>query len=371
MIAQKLRRAVSLILVAAAVLVAAPSCAKKFPAAMSYKGVEINEALYKYYVSTYKGKYLQTYSDLKDTAEFFDSELTAGKTGEEVLSELIYGNISQTLISAAEFDAAGQKLTSDDTSEIDSYIESMTDELASGSRRTLNGYLGEFSINVDMLREALILEKKADLYIDYLYGDNGAKALTDDDRETYYENNYVRFQQIYINNIKVYETDSKGYYIQDENGNYQMRDLTDEESAEAERKIKAVREALERGDDFSELQAEYSDSKDYTGGYYFSAESASDYLTSVVSAAFTLDEGEWMYVDAASPSGAFFIKRLPLDEGGYKADANSDFFDGFDDAVMGVKFAEKVESLRDEITVDRDFLDSVTVKDSPANYYYY
>ena len=236
---------------------------------------------------------------------------------------------------------------------------------------TLNGYLGEFSINVDMLREALILEKKADLYIDYLYGDNGAEALTDDDRETYYENNYVRFQQIYINNIKVYETDSKGYYIQDENGNYQMRDLTDEESAEAERKIKAVREALERGDDFSELQAEYSDSKDYTGGYYFSAESASDYLTSVVSAAFTLDEGEWMYVDAASPSGAFFIKRLPLDEGGYKADANSDFFDGFDDAVMGVKFAEKVESLRDEITVDRDFLDSVTVKDSPANYYYY
>lgn len=371
MTAQKLRRAAAGVLAAVAVIFPASSCAKRFPAAMSYKGVEINEALYKYFVSTYKGKYLQTYSDLKDTAEFFDGELTGGKTGEEVLSELIYGNISQTLISAAEFDAAGQKLTDDQSSEIDRYIESMTDELASGSRRTLNGYLSEFSINSDMLRDALVLEKKADLYLDYLYGDGGAEALTDDDRETYYEKNYVRFQQVYINNIKVYETDSKGYYIQDENGNYKMRDLTAEESAEAEQKIAAVREALERGDDFSKVQAEYSDSKDYVGGYYFSAESASDYLTSVVSAAFTLDEGEWTYVDAASPSGAFFIKRLPLDEGGYKTEANADFFENFDEAVKGVKFAEKVESLRSLITVNRDFLDSVTVKDSPANYYYY
>lgn len=347
------------------------SCAKASPAAMTYKDASISEALYKYYVSTYKARYMQMYSDIKDSDEFWSGELTGGKTGEEVLCELIRGNISQTLISAAEFDAAGQKLTSAQSEEIDSYIDDLTDELASGSRSTLNAYLSEFSINVNMLRESLILEKKAELYIDYLYGNNGAEALTDSDRETYYEENYVRFRQIYINNVKVYETDSNGYYIQDENGNYQMRDLTADEATAAAEKIAAVREALERGDDFTEIQLEYSDSKDYTGGYYFSAASASDYLTSVVSAAFTLDEDEWMYVDAAESSGAFFIKRIALDEGGYKAEDNSDFFEEFDDAVMSEKFAKKVDELREQIVENKEFTDSVTVADSPANYYYY
>ena len=63
----------------------------------------------------------------------------------------------------------------------------MTEELAGGSRKTLNGYLSEFGVNVDMLREMLLMEKMAYTYYEYLYGEGGKEAVTDSDRDTYYK----------------------------------------------------------------------------------------------------------------------------------------------------------------------------------------
>lgn len=365
-----IKRSILTILAAVVFLTSAVSCAKESPAVMSCGETVVTEAMYTYYVSTYKGRYIQSYEDIKDSDEFWDSKI-GDKTGEEMIEELIYNNVAQNLVAAEEFRKAGLSLSSDDEKDIENYIDSMIEELASGSRKTLNGHLAEFGVNMDILKEMFTMERAAYLYYEHLYGEGGAEAVSDADRDEYYNENFVRFQQIYINNIDYYETDKDGYYIQDENGEYVKRDLTEEERAEVESRIKAVEDGLAAGEDFSALKEKYSDSKDYKKGYYFSASTATNYLTSVVSAAFELEEGEWTYVEDAKDQGAFFIKRLPLEAGAYKDEELKDFFGTFDDDLTSELYSARLESLYGNIVKNEEFMDSVSVKDAPVNYYYY
>ncbi len=365
-----LKKSISLILTAVILITVLTSCAEESPAALTYGETVVTEAMYTYYVSTYKGRYIQSYSDITDTEEFWESDI-GGKSGEEMISELIYGNVAQNLVAAEEFRKAGLKLSSANEKEIDDYIDSMVEELGSGSRQTFNGHLAEYGVNIDILREMFLMERSAYLYYEHLYGEGGSEAINDSDRDEYYKNNFVRFQQIYINNIDYYETDEDGYYIQDENGEYKKRELTDEERAEVEERIKAVKDGLDAGEDFDALKKKYSDSKDYEKGYYFSAATSTNYLTAVVSAAFALEDGEWTYVEAAEEDGAFFIKRLPLEENAYKDEDLKDFFGTFDEDLTSELYSEKLEKLYGDIVKNEEFISGISVKDAPVNYYYY
>ncbi|MBQ7827842.1 MAG: hypothetical protein IJ386_06205 [Clostridia bacterium] len=358
-------------ILAAVMIFALAACGgKDSPAVLTYGETVITEAMYNYYVSTYKGRYIQSYDDISDSEDFWKSEIN-GKTGEEIMRELIYGNVAQNLVAAEEFRRAGLSLSADQKTAVDEYIESMTEELAGGSRKTLNGYLSEFGVNVDMLREMLLMEKMAYTYYEYLYGEGGKEAVTDSDRDTYYKENFVRFQQIYINDKVVYETDEDGRFKQDENGDYVTREFTPEERADIDARIAAVKSGLESGEDFDALRKKYSDVTDFEDGYYFSAATSTNYITSIVSAAFALDEGEWTLVSAAADQGTFFIKRLPLEDGAYKDEDNSEFFSSMDEDLTTEKYGEKLEALYGDIVKNEEFLGAVSVKDAPANYWYY
>ena len=365
-----MKKLISLLLAAVLMLSVAACGGKDSPAVLTYGDTVITEAMYNYYVCTYKGRYIQSYDDIKYTEDFWKSEM-GGKTGEQIMNELIYGNVAQNLVAAEEFRRAGLSLSSAQKTAVDDYIESMTEELAGGSRKTLNGYLSEFGVNVDMLREMLLMEKMAYTYYEYLYGEGGKEAVTDADRDSYYKENFVRFQQIYINAKVVYETDSDGRFKQDENGEYITREFTAEERSDIDARIAAVKSGLEAGEDFSTLQKKYSDVTDFEDGYYFSAATSTNYITSIVSAAFALEEGDWTLVSAAAEQGTFFIKRLPLEDGAYKDEDNSEFFSGMDDDLTSEKYSEKLEALYGDIVKNEEYLDTVSVKDAPANYWYY
>lgn len=53
---------------------------------------------------------------------------------------------------------------------IDSYIDSLVEELADGSRKTMNANLAEFGINLNILRTVFINEQKSSDLFDYYYG---------------------------------------------------------------------------------------------------------------------------------------------------------------------------------------------------------
>lgn len=355
----------------AAVMVFAVGCSgKSSPAVLTYGETVITEAMYSYYVSTYKGRYIQAYDDIRDSDDFWENGV-GGRSGEEILQELIYGNVAQNLVAAEEFRSAGLKLTSAQETAVDDAIQSMVDELASGSRKTLNGYLSEYGINIDMLREILLMEKQAYAYYEHLYGKGGSEAVADSDRDAYYKENFVHFQQIFINDVVAYEVDKDGRYIQDENGQYKTREFTEDEKNELEARILAVKAGLEAGEDFDGLREKYSDVKDYGDGYYFSATTSTSYITSVVSAAFALEEGEWTFVEAARDRGAFFIKRLPLEDGAYKDEKYADFFTSLDSDLTSEKYSEKLEALYGKIVKNDEFLGKISVKDAVPNYYFY
>lgn len=365
-----MKKLVSLFL-AAVMLIGCAACAGgSSPAVLTYGETAVTEAMYNYYVCTYKGRYIQAYDDITDSDEFWDSDI-GGKSGEEMMRELIYGNVAQNLVAAEEFRRAGLTLFNEQTEAVDEYIESMVEELAGGSRKTFNGYLSEYGINAEMLREMLIMEKQAYAYYEHLYGEGGSEVIDDADRDKYFNENFVRFQQIYINDRVVYETDEDGKFIQDENGNYVTREFTEDERADIETRIAAVKAGLEAGEDFDTLRGKYSDVTDFEGGYYFSAATSTNYITSIVSAAFALDEGEWTYVEAAADQGAFFIKRLPLEEGAYKDEENEEFFTSFDEDLTSELYSQKLEALYGNIVKDEEYLDTVSVRDAVPNYYFY
>ena len=132
-----------------------------------------------------------------------------------------------------------------------------------------------------------------------------------------------------------------------------------------------MKSGLESGEDFDALRKKYSDVTDFEDGYYFSAATSTNYITSIVSAAFALDEGEWTLVSAAADQGTFFIKRLPLEDGAYKDEDNSEFFSSMDEDLTTEKYGEKLEALYGDIVKNEEFLGAVSVKDAPANYWYY
>ena len=43
---------------------------------MTYNNSKITENEFQYYLATYKGRFLQTYTDFADTADFYASEIT-------------------------------------------------------------------------------------------------------------------------------------------------------------------------------------------------------------------------------------------------------------------------------------------------------
>lgn len=339
---------------------------------MSLGNAKVSEGEYLYWMATYKARYLTSYTDIRDNPTYWGDTISDGSemTNEELVNDLIRQNIKSNLVAMAMFAEEGLTLSESDKTEIDEYITSLIDERAEGSRKTFNAEIGAFGVNINMLRTLFMNEQKiAELYT-YYYGENGKTPVTDADRQTYYGDNYVRFMQINVNDAFVYETDEDGVYIQDTDGTYKTRDLTDSEKAAKAKKIAEIDTLLADGGDVEELYADHSENTDYKNGYYFSSSTASDYVGEIVTKAFTLDIGQWTKITSAD-YGTFYIKRLELDEGGYANEENADFFDGFDDIVAQDLFDDLITSRFDDIVIDEALLNAVSVADVTANYYYY
>lgn len=101
-------------------------------------------------------------------------------------------------------------------------VQEKLDELiltdGDGSKTALNAVLAEYGVNYDMLREAYIVESKVSYLQEYLYGAN-AELISDQLKEQYYQENYVRFKQVFLAKYHyVYETDADGNVIYYEPG---------------------------------------------------------------------------------------------------------------------------------------------------------
>ena len=333
--------------------------------AMSFRGADITENEYRFYLATYKANFRSMYTDFKDTASFYTSVLTDdGMTAGEYLNDAVRHNVQMTLICDGLFEDYGLKLDKSVTSAIDEYIADFITEYAGGSKTSFNQALSQYGVNANMLREIYLRDEKAAAVFSYLFGAGGEMELDDNDRSEYLTENYVRVRHIYVNDKYTYAYDEDGYPVYDTNGTHKMIGLSAEEEAAKDELIGAIDEALADGGDFHEVYAAMSEDQYYRNGYYLTR-STSGFIAEVVDAAFSLDVGE--YVKVESDYGTHYVMRMEMDESPWDEDANADFFGDYDTVVADSMFTEFVESHLSEVVLNEEVLGQYCIEDSPMN----
>lgn len=351
---------------AAATLLAACALVSCSPeSVMTYGSHSINENEFSYYLATYKGKYAQTYADFKNTPEYFSSVVTDdGQTVEDVLYSAVVHNVEMTLVCEQMFDDYGLSLSRSVEDTINSYIGDFVDEYADGSRNKFNAALGAYGVNINMLKKIYLRDEKVSALYDALYGTNGIIGITDEDRQNYLDENYVRVRHIYVNNKYMYATDEDGVQEYTDDGLRKKRELTAEELAAKQALIDAIDESLAEGADFDEVYDAFSEDKYYKNGYYISENM--DFISDVTDSAMSLEVGEYKKIE--TDYGTHYIMRLEMDEKPWENEDNSDFFDGYDTTVGQALFADMAEEKISEVVLNEEVLGEYTMADSAINY---
>ena len=332
---------------------------------MTYGSHSINENEFSYYLATYKGKYAQTYADFKNTPEYFSSVVTDdGQTVENVLYSAVVHNVEMTLVCEQMFDDYGLSLSRSVEDTINSYIDDFVDEYADGSRNKFNAALGAYGVNINMLKKIYLRDEKVSALYDALYGTNGIIGITDEDRQNYLDENYVRVRHIYVNNKYMYATDEDGVQEYTDDGLRKKRELTAEELAAKQALIDAIDESLAEGADFDEVYDAFSEDKYYKNGYYISENM--DFIEDVTDSAMSLEVGEYKKIE--TDYGTHYIMRLEMDEKPWENEDNSDFFDGYDTTVGQALFADMAEEKISEVVLNEEVLGEYTMADSAINY---
>ena len=308
-----MKRTVRIIaLIAALVLALSALCAcggkTDGGAVMTLEEHTIGEGTYRYLYATYKARYLSRYSDASDTAAFWSAEHADGEMNAEWMDLLIRDNIRMQLAAEYLFDDAGEALDEDTVQKVDEYISDVKNERFDGDDEKFSAALEALGVDGDGFRASLLAGEKMNALFERYFGSNGTRQVTDAERDEYYRANYVRFAQINVNDAYAY-VEEDGHYVQNTDGSYETRALTDGEAAEKQKEIAKIDERLAAGETVEALYAEYSENTDYPNGYYFTRSDATDYDEAIVSAAFALAEGEWTKLDTAH--GTFYVERLP------------------------------------------------------------
>ncbi len=337
------------------------SCGKKAQeVAFELGDQKITVNMYRLWLSRVKGVYSSAGDDVWDEVN------EEGKTYNEVFTGFVCDN-AKTFVSAMYlFDELGLELPKSEIKEIDETMEKILKERGDGSKSTLNSYLSAYGVNYDILREVYIIEAKLDYLEEYLYGANGQEKITDEEKDVYYKENYVRVKQIFLYTSNKPITDDEGNFTYDEQGNVATRDFTDAEIAAQEKKAQGILDMLSKGESFAALMDKYSEDKaneQYPGGYYFTK--TSQYVTEVVDLAFQLEVGGFAMV--RSEYGIHIILREELDEGGYQASSNADFFTDFEPNLITIKLSQRLAEFKDDIVVHEDVISKYNIKNAVVN----
>lgn len=390
-----------------------------------------NEALtvnmFKLYLSRAKGavagSVTAAYSD-----SFWDQIVSEeGMTYNDLYVQLVLDNAKSILSAMYLFDDMGLKLDDATISKVDDNLEELMRNASDGGTKTeFNAVLAGYGVNYEILREIMLIEQKMEVLKGELYGVNASK-VSDLLKEKYYEENYVRFKQVFLYTVKkvaetdkdgnviYYDTTTKEYiykidettntktgedgkfitdkfgnivyynedgtiaydsekgtpeYKTDSDGNTLTRDMTDEELTKCKEYADRILAIAERGDDFDKLVNLYNEDeglKEYTNGYYLT-ESDSYSISEVKETVFGMKDGEIKMIK--SDYGYHIIKRYELDKGAFDNSVNQAFFKSFNDNLVDYLFFIKMDDYKEKIVVDENALKGVDMKSVEPNYYY-
>ncbi len=154
-------------------------------------GIYINYMLSEYMEQTYS----EASSGTATTYNYLDKEIE-NEDGKKVklgdyLPDYAYEHTLELVAANKQFEKLGLELSSEDAEEVNNavknYMENMTEE-----------YLSEQGISKDSVTKYFTAEKQKDLLFHHYYGEDGEKAVKNDDISNYLKDNYIRYKVISI-----------------------------------------------------------------------------------------------------------------------------------------------------------------------------
>ena len=433
MILVKVKRIIALVLACIFLAVGLVGCANRGKTLLELEGNKISVNLFQLYLSRMKGTLCSAnyFGSAATKDDFWDTVDNAYEksTYNTKYTDMVLDTAKSYLAALALFDERGLKLPDSYIEEIDSELDSLVENVANGSKTTLNSILAEFGANYNVLRDAYIVEAKIAYLRDDIFGANGSKVGAEMIEE-YYQETYARYKQVFFYTYEqLYETDKNGdniYYTEngsisydtsktvkrDENGNevfdehgnrvyvytdengyeriaYKIKNATrkavgkrDYEGEELELiidKASSVLEQVKKDDTigFDLLVSKYNEEdgdEQYPDGYYMTADA--DYAApEVIDALFELNVGEYKMVK--SEHGLHIIMRYELEDGAYALEEYEDIFVAkstgtyiFINDLIDKRYTEYVSSYKEKVKVNEELLGGVDIKSVGINYNY-
>ncbi len=194
------------------------SCAQKTTPIATLEDYEISVNMYRFFLSRIKGTLGRTGYSV-DSAAFWDTVASSdGSTYDDYFRQAALTDTRRYLAALTLFDEMELTLPKATVEKIDEELEEYIRD--AGSKSALNSELGQFGVNIDMLREIYVIEAKFKYLQESIYGAGGSKIAAQVYQE-YLEKNAVCFRHLLIRAFDyVYETDTNGddiYFLPNEN----------------------------------------------------------------------------------------------------------------------------------------------------------
>ncbi|MBQ5800672.1 MAG: peptidylprolyl isomerase, partial [Clostridia bacterium] len=301
-------------------------------AVMEYNGVKVDKKMYSFWLSYFKKELMVEYgiSGAGDTDAFWQREYKDGVTNGEYFSALADERIKAKLVATYMYDALGESLPDYASEDIKDYLAELIDFVGEGSKKTFNQVAKKYKTSYDAVKRVAVCDYKTELLFNLLYGADGS-YMTNEQKDSYYNENYSRVKVIFIKTEDSY--------------------LTEEERLAKEKRISDFDKIFEQTlteERFDSLISVYSDdnaSSYYSNGFYLSKNS--DYpVKEILESSLSMKVGEQRRVE--SEYGIHYIIKLPLDEKAYENGDNSDWFTDFEQIGAIETFDKLVkESVKD------------------------
>lgn len=402
-------RTLCLIFIVIMIIPIASSCGKD-KAVYTLGEYEITEKEYNYLFGMFKKKVIVSMG-VDFSEEDMSQEISEGITLADYLEARYREGFEQSvlalLLSQALFDQLGLSLTDEELSTINATATAMVAYYGNYSEKEFNNKAKEYGFDDDAMRSVYEMQFKENKVRDYYLGASNEK-VTDEDRESYYRENYLRYQTLIVNTLYTLHTDSYGdvsFVLLEEDEKKEKELLVTELKELLINKNKDYDYILLKDDlslSYEELWEKYSDDKFYPGGLYESSKPSAEELanSNVLSAAYQSKAGEIKAVTAkryfegdssleneeitVKPGdyfeyGTVFVKRLELDEAPYEKKANKDFFDKdtFESGVCNHVYFKAVSAFQDTLPYQATISKLIqgkgfaTIKANELDYYYF
>ena len=336
------------------------ACGNKEKVVLEYKGKTITEGMYSYWMKNWKDYYLEHYSDVKDTPEYWNSMNEAGVTNGEYLSSQIKTRIDFYLIGMVLFDELGLELSNETKKSINEDINAQIGHY--GSRSEYVKVLeSKYGMTINEIKKVFTAEEEYLAVYEYLYDEiRGKETASEKELDDYYNTYYARVKYVmFLKNTKYLYNDD-GTRKTDSNGMYLTEELTeDEKAAVTEKADQVYKEALD-GADMNDLMVKYMEEFGFSlsktpNGFYISADDYTSHSSTVTAAALEMKENEVKLCE--NDDCYFIIKKFDLPEKGYASTTDSKQFEKFVYYVNSQKFAKKFSELAKNIKYNEEIIE--------------